>query len=166
MSGPDLDPALRLEAHALLDRLVGEGSHLLIRRCPAPDRACADDTSLPVLVCGHSHRAAAAACAGMPPASARSTWKGRARDKRLSWKAPRLYRIGGYEVTHAPGEIGISLMWHETRIDQSGQSCVLVYDAITSEPREMLIARHRVLRLFVLRLGYVSYIPWKTPVTG
>ena len=26
MSGPDLDPALRLEAHALLDRLVGEGA--------------------------------------------------------------------------------------------------------------------------------------------
>ena len=57
-------------------------------------------------------------------------------------------------------------MWHETRIDQSGQSCVLVYDATTGEPREMLIARHRVLRLFVLRLGYVSYIPWKTPVAG
>ncbi|ANY85125.1 hypothetical protein BB934_43795 (plasmid) [Microvirga ossetica] len=53
---------------------------------------------------------------------------------------------------------------HETRIDQSGQSCVLVYDAIASEPREMLIARHMVLRLFVLRLGYVSYIHWKTPV--
>ena len=26
MSGLDLDPALRLQAHALLDRLVGEGA--------------------------------------------------------------------------------------------------------------------------------------------
>ena len=46
-------------------------------------------------------------------------------------------------MTHTPGEIGISLMWHETRIDQSGQSCVLVYDATTGEPREMLIARQQ-----------------------
>ena len=165
MSGLDLDPALRLEAHALLDRLVGEGATFssgdarrLIALVPMTR---ASRFSFIGILTGRGGRLRGDA-AGVGPVDL----EGKGRDKRLSWRAPQLYRLGGYEVTHAPGEIGISLMWHETRIDQSGQSCVLVYDAVTSEPREMLIARERTLRLLVLRLSYVSYIPWKTPVTG
>ena len=165
MSGLDLDPALRLEAHALLDRLVGEGATFssgdarrLIALVPMTR---ASRFSFVGTLTGRGGRLRGDA-AGVGPVDL----EGEGRDKRLSWKAPRLYRIGGYEVTHTPGEIGISLMWHETRIDQSGQSCVLVYDARTGEPREMLIARERTLRLLVLRLSYVSYIPWKTPVAG
>ena len=143
MSGLDLDPALRLQAHALLDRLVGEGATFssgdarrLIALVPMTR---ASRFSFVGTLMGRGGRLRGDA-AGVGPVDL----AGEARDKRLSWRAPRLYRLGGYEVTHTPGEIGISLMWHETRIDQSGQSCVLVYDAVTGEPREMLIARERL----------------------
>jgi hypothetical protein len=88
---------------------------------------------------------------------------GEEREKQVSWNAPSAHRIGGYGVVHTPGQIAIDLMWAETREEQSGQSCLLLYDQATGEPQAMQIAVQRTLTLLFIRLAYVSYVPWKKP---
>ena len=68
-------------------------------------------------------------------------------------------------MTHTPGQVVIDLMWIATREDLSGQSCQLLYDAETGEPRAMEISVQRTLTLLFIRLAYISYVPWKTPDT-
>ena len=53
---------------------------------------------------------------------------GEGKERRVSWNAPPSYRIGGYTVSHTPGQVVIELMWIATREDLSGQSCQLLYD--------------------------------------
>lgn len=63
----------------------------------------------------------------------------------------------GYVVTHTPGSINIELMWAETKSDQTGLSCLLVYDGPTKEPKELRIAAQKSLTLLFLAFNYVSY---------
>ena len=87
---------------------------------------------------------------------------GEGKERRVSWNAPSSYRIGGYVVVHTPGQVVIELMWIATRDDISGQSCQLLYDA-AGEPRAMEISVQKTLTLLLIRLAYISYVPWKKP---
>lgn len=59
-----------------------------------------------------------------------------------------------------------TLMWHHTGLDQTKQSCTLLYDARTGAPQEMRIAQKKTLRRLSIQLAYVSYVPWKTPLSS
>lgn len=154
--------AERLEANAILDRLVAEeptfsasDARRLIALVPmrTPRRfTFIVDLSLP----GTKSRGHAAGHGDveMEERGETKTWS--------SDPAPVL-RIGGYEVTHTPGSIGIALMWSETKLDQSGQSCALVYDEATGEPREMTIARQAAWQFLIFRFANTRYVSWKTP---
>jgi hypothetical protein len=76
---------------------------------------------------------------------------------------PASHRIGGYVVMHTPGSIYIELMWAETKMDQSGSSCLLDYDIASKEPEEMRIAAQKSLSVLFLTFNYISYVPWKQP---
>ncbi|MEZ0169512.1 hypothetical protein [Microvirga sp. TS319] len=84
-------------------------------------------------------------------------------EKSVTLNTPQSHRIGGYTVTHTPGQISIDLMWAETKLDQTGQSCSLEYDPVTREPKAMQIATQRTLSFFFMSFGYVTYVPWKKP---
>jgi hypothetical protein len=162
MSRVDLDAVARLEVHALLDRLVEDGETFarddavrLIGLIPVSPRRRFSFTGVFKSRCPGLRRQAA----GIGDVE----MDGEGREKQVSWNAPSVYRIGGYVVTHTPGQIAIELMWAETREEQSGQSCLLLYDPATREPREMQIAVQRTLTLLFIRLAYVSYVPWKKP---
>ena len=162
MSRRDLDVAARLEAHALLDRLVQEGGTFarddavrLIGLIPVVPRRRLSFTGV-FKSRGPGLRGQAAGIGDVEV-------DGEGREKQVSWNAASVHRIGGYGVTHTPGQIGIELMWAETREEQSGQSCLLLYDPTTGEPQEMQIAVQRTLTLLFIRLAYVSYVPWKKP---
>ena len=75
----------------------------------------------------------------------------------------RSHRIGGYVVAHTPGQVVIDLLWIATREDVSGQSCQLLYEGETGEPRAMEISVQKTLTLLLIRLAYISYVPWKKP---
>ncbi|WP_262273445.1 hypothetical protein [Microvirga yunnanensis] len=81
----------------------------------------------------------------------------------MTLNVPASHRIGGYVVTHTPGHLEIELMWAETRADQTGQSCALIYDVRTKEPEEMRIAVQKSLSMLFITFHFVSFIPWKTP---
>jgi hypothetical protein len=66
-------------------------------------------------------------------------------------------------VMHTPGSIYIELMWAETKMDQSGSSCLLDYDIASKEPEEMRIAAQKSLSVLFLTFNYISYVPWKQP---
>ncbi|MEZ0171134.1 hypothetical protein [Microvirga sp. TS319] len=84
-------------------------------------------------------------------------------EKRLTLNTPQTHKIGGYTVTHTPGQIIIELMWAETKPDQTGQSCTLEYDPATRQPKAMQIAAQKSLTFFFLVFGYVTCVPWKKP---
>jgi len=84
-------------------------------------------------------------------------------EKRVTVNTPKTHKIGGYTVTHTPGQIAIELMWAETKPDQTGQSCTVEYDPATREPKAMQIAAQKSLTFFFLTFAYVTYVPWKTP---
>jgi hypothetical protein len=164
MTGPSLDHAARLEANALIDRLVANGatfSYVDAQRLIdlVPVTRAPRFSFIGTFSSGGGNLKGRAAGAGDVE------MKEEGRERRLALKTPTIHRIGGYEVTHRPGEIRIDLMWHQTRLDRSGQSCALIYDIKTRAPREMLIAQTRTLRLLVIQLSYVSYGPWKTPLS-
>jgi hypothetical protein len=162
MSRRDLDVAARLEAHAILDRVVQEGETF------AHDDAMRLIGLIPVALRRRFSFAGVFKSRG-PGLRGRAAGigyvevDGEGREKQVSWNAPSVHRIGGYGVTHTPGQIAIELMWAETREEQSGQSCLLLYDPATGEPQAMQIAVQRTLTLLFLRLAYVSYVPWKKP---
>jgi len=89
--------------------------------------------------------------------------KEEANEKKITLNIPVSHKIGGYVVTHTPGAVNIELMWAESKEDQSGQSCILVYDVATKQPKEMRIAAQKTLPLLFLIIKYISYIPWKRP---
>ena len=152
----------RLEAHALLDRLTRDGqtfaredARRLIALIPVTPRRRFSFTGL-FQGRGPGFRGRAAGIGDVE-------LDGEGREKRVSWNAPPVHRIGGYLVTHTPGQVVIELLWIATREDLSGQSCQLLYDADTGEPRAMEISVQRTLTLLFVRLAYISYMPWKTP---
>lgn len=135
MNDHQLDMAGRLEAHALIDHLVADGETFarsdtwrLIALLPLTKVARFSFTGM-FKSGGGSLKGHAA---GVGPVE----MKEEPREKRVSLNAPAIHRIGGYEVTHTSGHIGIDLMWHQTRLDRSGQSCALIYDVATGEPKE------------------------------
>ena len=162
MSRSDLDVAARLEVHAILDRLVQEGETFarddalrLIGLIPVTPRRRFSFTGV-FKSRGPGFRGQAAGIGDVEV-------DGEEREKQVSWNAPSVHRIGGYGVTHTPGQIAIELMWAETREEKSGQSCLLLYDPATGEPQAMQIAVQRTLTLLFIRLSYVIYVPWKKP---
>jgi hypothetical protein len=91
---------------------------------------------------------------------------GEGRQKQVTWNAPPVHRIGGYLVTHTPGQVVIDLLWIATREDLTGQSCQLLYDSEAGEPRAMEISVQKTLTLLFIRLAYISYAPWKRPISA
>jgi hypothetical protein len=162
MSSQDLDITARLEAHALLDRLTMDGTTFsrddarrLIALIPVTPRRRFSFTGL-FQGRGSGLRGRAAGVGDVE-------FDEEGRERRVSWNAPSTHRIGGYTVSHTPGQIVIELMWIATREDLSGQSCQLVYDTENGEPRAMEISVQRTLTLLFVRLAYISFVPWKKP---
>ena len=158
----DLPMETRLEAHAILDRLTRDGQTFsredakrLIALIPVAPRRRFSFTGL-FQGRGRGFRGRAAGIGDVE-------LRGKGKEKRVSWNAPPVQRIGGYLVTHTPGQVVIELMWIATREDLTGQSCQLLYDVATREPRAMEISVQRILTLLFVRLAYISYAPWKTP---
>ena len=162
MSDQELTVEARLEAHALLDRLTRNGqtfaredARRLIALLPVSPRRRFSFTGL-FQGRGPGFRGQAAGVGEVE-------LRGESKERRVSWNTPPVHRIGGYLVTHTPGQVVIELLWIATRDDISGQSCQLLYDAETGEPRAMEISVQKTLTLLLIRLAYISYVPWKTP---
>ncbi|MCF4127198.1 hypothetical protein [Methylobacterium sp. SyP6R] len=160
-----LSLADRLEANAILDRLVAEeptfpdeDARRLIALVPVR-KARRLTLNLGLQRPGTKSRGHAAGHGDveLEEPGETTTWSSDSRP---------VLRIGGYEVTHVPGTIEIALLWSETRLDRSGQSCTLSYDIVTGTPREMRIARQATIGFFGLHVATVRYVPWKTPRAG
>jgi hypothetical protein len=159
-----MDIHQRLEAHAIIDRLVRDG------RTFAADDARRLIALVPVAPSSRisfkgSFRSRGSGFKGHAAGVGDVEMKGEAKEKTLTLNVPASHRIGGYVVTHTPGSVDIELMWRETRADQTGQSCALIYDVSTGEPQEMRLASQKSLTLLFLTFNYVSFIPWKKPET-
>ena len=162
MSDQELTVEARLEAHALLDRLTRDGptfsredARRLIALIPVAPRRRLSFTGL-FQGRGPGLRGRAAGIGDVE-------LDGEGKEKRVSWNTPPVHRIGGYLVTHTPGQVVIDLLWIATREDLSGQSCQFLYDAESGEPRAMEISVQRTLTLLFVRLAYITYAVWKTP---
>jgi len=162
MSDQDLPMEARLEAHAILDRLTRDGqmfsredARRLIALIPVTPRRRFSFTGM-FQGRGPGFRGRAAGVGDVE-------MDAEGRERRVSWNASPVHRIGGYLVTHTPGQIVIDLLWISTWEDVTGQSCQLLYDSETDEPRAMEISVQRTLTLLFIRLAYISYVPWKTP---
>lgn len=154
--------AERLEANAILDRLVSDGptfsvsdARRLIALIPVRKRrrfTFGVDLSRP----GTKTRGHAAGHGDVEVED---------EGKTKSWSSDPtpVLKIGGYDVTHTPGSIAIALMWSETKLDRSGQSCNLVYDNATGEPREMTIAQQVSWKFLFFIFAKIQYVPWKAP---
>jgi hypothetical protein len=164
MSDQVLTVEARLEAHALLDRLTRDGTTFsrddaqrLIALIPVSPRRRFSFTGL--------FQGRGPGLRGRSAGVGDVHLEGEGAEKQVSWHAPTSHRIGGYVVRHTPGEVGIELMWSDTRDDATGQSCLLLYDVDMGEPEAMKIAVQRSLTLLFIRLAYVSYAPWKKPAS-
>ncbi len=162
MSDQELTVEARLEAHALLDRLTRDGptfsredARRLIALIPVSPRRRFSFTGL-FQGRGPGLRGQAAGVGDVELGK-------ECREKRVSWNAPTVHRIGGYPVSHTPGQVVIELLWIATRDDISGQSCQLLYDTGSGEPQAMEISVQRTLTLLFVRLAYITYAVWKTP---
>jgi len=162
ISDQELNLEDRLEAHALLDRLTRDGSTFsredakrLIMLIPITPRRRFSFTGL--------FHGRGAGFRGRAAGVGDVELDGEGRQKQVTWNAPPVHRIGGYLVTHTPGQFVIDLLWIATREDASGQSCQLLYQADTGEPTAMEISVQRTLTLLFIRLAYISYAPWKMP---
>jgi hypothetical protein len=160
-----MDLGARLEANAILDRLVADGVTF-----------CRDDARrlIELIPVAHNSRFSfRGKISGRRPnlkghaaGVGEVTIEGEEHEKQFSLNTPTSHRIGGYVVAHTPGQIAIELMWSDTKIDQTGQSCLLTYDTSTSEPDAMLLAKEATLTLLFMRFSYVSYVPWKAAVAS
>jgi hypothetical protein len=156
-----MDIDARLEANAILDRLVADSATF-----------CRDDARrlIDLIPVAHSSRFSfrgkitrrAPGLKGRAAGVGDVKVEGERHEKDFTLNAPATYRIGGYLVTHTPGQIAIELMWSDTKVDQTGQSCLLTYDSITGQPDMMLLAKQATLTLLFISFAYVSYVPWKT----
>jgi hypothetical protein len=162
MSDQELTVEARLEAHALLDRLTRDGptfsredARRLIALIPVAPRRRFSFTGV--------FKSRGPGLRGQAAGIGDVELDGEGKEKRVSWNAPSVHRIGGYLVTHTPGQVVIDLLWIATREDLSGQSCQLLYDTESGEPRAMEISVQRTLTLLFVRLAYITYAVWKTP---
>ncbi|WP_230533244.1 hypothetical protein [Microvirga roseola] len=136
----------RLEAHAIIDRLVMDGptfpiddARRLIDLIPvAPSSRISFKGSFRSRGSGFKGHAAGVGNVEMDE---------EAKEKTFTLNVPASHKIGGYVGTHTPGSVDIELMWAETRADRTGQSCSLIYEASTGEPQEMLLAVQKSLAL-------------------
>jgi hypothetical protein len=160
-----MDIDARLEANAILDRLVADGATFhrddarrLIDLIPVA-RSSRFSFRGTILGRGLGLKGRAVGIGDVKV-------EGETHEKNFALNAPATHRIGGYVVTHTPGQIAIELMWSDTKIDQTGQSCLLTYDTNTREPGAMLLSKQATLTLLFMSFAYVSYIPWKTVVAS
>ena len=152
-----------LEANAIIERLVAhdrltfasEDATRLIDLVPVSRKS--------LFWLRSYFRGPGASFAGYVPGVGKAVLNEDGDERQVSLNAGVSYVIGGYRVSHTPGEIGIRLMWAETRIDQTGQSCLLRYNRAMKVPRQMLIAQQRAVKIFTVAFAYVSYVPWKLP---
>jgi hypothetical protein len=162
MNEHHIDLNARLEAHAILDRLVADGptfpaeaARRLIDLIPlAPSSRISFTGVFRKRGPGAKGHAAGIGDVHLDGGEKQSTF---------TLNVPASHRIGGYVVTHTPGHLDIELMWAETRADRTGQSCSLIYDISTTEPEEMRIAVQKSLTVLFITFNYISFIPWKTP---
>jgi hypothetical protein len=162
MNEHTLDLNDRLEAHAILDRLVADGptfpagdACLLIELIPVAPSSLISFTGI--------FKRPGPGIKGHAAGLGDVTLRGEAKQSTFTLNVPSSHKIGGYVVTHTPGHLDIELMWAETRADQTGQSCCLVYDVSSKEPKEMRIAVQRSLTVLFITFNYISFVPWKTP---
>lgn len=162
MPGTDLSPEVRLETHALLDRLTAPGptfnredARRLIELIPVAPRKRFSFTGV--------FKGRGPGLRGRVAGVGDVEMEGEGTEKNVSWGAPTAHKIGGYVIAHTPGQISIQLMWAETREDQTSESCLLLYDSTTREPQEMHISVQKTLTLLFIGLAYISYVPWKRP---
>jgi len=162
ISDHDLPMEERLEAHAILDRLTrngqtfaGEDARRLIALIPVSPRRRFSFTGL--------FQGRGLGFRGRAAGGGDVELDGEGREKQVTLNTPPVHRIGGYLVTHTPGQVVIDLLWIATRDDASGQSCQLLYEAETGEPTAMQISVQRTLTLLFVRLAYITYAVWKTP---
>jgi hypothetical protein len=157
-----MDIHRRLEAHAIIDRLVMDGptfsaadARRLIELIPvAPSSRISFKGSFKSRGSGLKGHAAGVGDVEM---------RGEAKENTFTLNLPTSHKIGAYVVTHTPGSVDIELMWGETRADHTGQSCSLIYDISTGEPREMRIAVQKSLTMLFITFNFVSLVPWKKP---
>jgi hypothetical protein len=162
MNDHHIDLNARLEAHAILDRLMADGhtfpvsdARRLIELIPVAPSSRISFTG----VLRRREPGAKGHAAGIGDISL----EGEEKQTTFTLNVPASHRIGGYVVTHTPGHLDIELMWAETKPDQTGQSCCLVYNVGTKEPQEMRIAVQKSLTVLFMTFNYISFIPWKMP---
>jgi hypothetical protein len=157
MNDNHIDLKARLEAHAILDRLVADGPTF-----PVGDAR----RVIELIPVAPSSRISFTGAKGHAAGIGDINLEGEEKRTTFTLNVPASHRIGGYVVTHTPGHLDIELMWAETRADQTGQSCSLLYDISTKEPEEMRIAVQKSLTVLFITFNYVSLVPWKTPESG
>ena len=157
-----MDTHTRLEANAIIDRLVMDGptfsaddARRLIELIPVTP-----STRLSFV---GSFKTRGSSFKGHTVGIGDVEMEGEAKEKTFNLNVPASHKIGGYIVTHTPGSMVIKLMWGDTRTDQTGQSCSLVYDVRTREPQDLLLASQKSLTLLFFTFSYVSFVSWKKP---
>ncbi|SCY98840.1 hypothetical protein [Microvirga guangxiensis] len=160
-----IDLNARLEAHAILDRLVADGptfpvedARRLIDLVPVVPSSRISFTGV--------FRRRGPSAKGHAAGIGDVNLEGEEKQTTFALNVPVSYRIGGYVVTHTPGLLDIELMWTETRADRTGQSCSLIYDISTKEPEEMRIAVQKSLTMLFITFNYISLVPWKLPASA
>jgi hypothetical protein len=162
MNKHHIDLNARLEAHAILDRLVADGPTF-----PAGDARRLIDL-IPVAPSSRISftgvfRTRGSGVKGHAANIGEINLEEEEKESTFTVNVPASHRIGGYVVTHTLGHLDINLMWSETRADRTGQSCSLIYDANTREPQEMRIAVQKSLTVLFITFNYISLVPCKTP---
>jgi hypothetical protein len=152
----------RLEANAILDRLVADESTFsrddarrLIELIPVTPSSRFSFKGI--------FKGPGSSVRGHAPGHGEIALNAETKEKTITLNVPASHRIGGYVVTHTPGSINIELMWAGTKADQTGLSCLLTYDGPTNEPEELRIAAQKSLSLLIFTFNYVFYVPWKKP---
>jgi hypothetical protein len=160
-----IDLNARLEAHAILDRLVADGPTFLVSDARRLIDLVPVAPSSRISFIGVFKRRGPGA-KGHAAGIGDINLEGEEKQSTFTLNVPASYRIGGYVVTHTPGHLDIELMWSETRADRTGQSCSLIYDVGTKEPEEMRIAVQKSLTVLFITFNYISTVPWKMPGTS
>lgn len=162
MNDNHIDLNARLEAHAILDRLVADGptfpvgdARRIIELIPVAPSSRISFTGV--------FRRRGPGAKGHAAGVGDINLEGEEKQTTFTLNVPASHRIGGYVVTHTPGHLDIELMWAETRADQTGQSCSLLYDISSKEPEEMRIAVQKSLTVLFITFNYISFNPWKMP---
>jgi hypothetical protein len=165
MNEHTIDLNARLEAHAILDRLVTDGATFSTEDARRLIDLIPLAPSSRISFRGVFRRRGPGA-KGHAAGIGDVNLEGEEKQSTFTLNVPASHRIGGYVVTHTPGHLDIELMWAETRADRTGQSCSLIYDVGTKEPEEMRIAVQKSLTVLFITFNYISTVPWKTPGTS